>query len=222
MGKPAGYRGGTTEQFVDSSGPDAGEKSERADADAHGRGAGGIDALFESSDALRNLLQLCLWHLGGYATDCDAEVTLYNFDAKHRLKVIRSYKPGKQSLVQYYKLCLIRFCWREGRKLRRMQQESFDAALADGQEFEDENEGQPTDDRLRDEAEWRSSESEKSRMRDAANQLSSADRDLVRMYYHEGLRIKEIAIRTGRKESWIKVKLFRIRGHLKTLLEQES
>jgi DNA-directed RNA polymerase specialized sigma24 family protein len=56
----------------------------------------------------------------------------------------------------------------------------------------------------------------------AVNQLQPADIALIEMFYHEGLQIKEIAVRTGRKEGSIKVRLHRIRKHLKLLMERES
>jgi RNA polymerase sigma factor (sigma-70 family) len=205
---------------VDLPEPDAREQPDSAGTVV--QSAADIDALFESRDSARKLLQFCLWYLGADATDCDAEVVLYEFDSKQRLKVIESYRPGAQSLVSYYKLCLQRFCQRRAKQLRKIRGSSYDAALDDGQQFRDETDGQPIDNMLQSEAERRASEKEEARMRNAANRLSSKARQLVQMYYEQDLSMQEIAGRVKSTEGSIKVQMFRIRQQLKKLVEHES
>lgn len=184
--------------------------------------AADIDALFETDDSLLKLLRFCLWYLGPDATDCDAEVVLYEFDAEHRSKVFQSYRPGKQSLASYYRLCLRRFCKRKAKQLQRIGGSSYEAAPSDGQQFRDGNHAQPIDQVIQEEAERRAAEKAEARMRNAVNRLSPKQRRLVQMQYEEELPLKEIATRVGSTEGSVKVTQFRIRQQLKKLVERES
>jgi hypothetical protein len=59
------------------------------------------------------------------------------------------------------------------------------------------------------------------RVREALDQVSPADRELVRAFYLEGCSIAEIAASSGRPQGTIKRRLFQARGHLREVFAEE-
>src|SRR5690349_18582735 len=119
----------------------------------------------------------CLFHLGYGASNEDAEDALQDFCATHRQKVIDTYKSGAQSPVDYFKLCLKRFCWRRARQLRRrrIDQESLTNSL---QLINGRDDSSPID-KILTEAHQRERDKQESRLVEAVAQLSPDRQNLL-------------------------------------------
>jgi len=204
-----------TEKFVDQLGIGTRDRAKKRQEAGRHQDASAIDALFESRDEPRKLLEFCLWHLGWEASDREAEEALFEFQDKHRSEVIWSYNPGAMSLVGYYKLCLKRFCWKEKKKLEKIRQESFDEALSNDRQFTDGSQGDCEEDMRMKDAALRAREEEEGLVLDGIRRLPADDRELLDLYYEQGLPIKDIATRLHKTKGAVKVNLFRIRKHLR-------
>jgi hypothetical protein len=102
---------------------------------------GAIEALLGDREKYKRLVLSSLWDLGRGAIPQDAENALQEFCLERLLKVLREYRPGRQSLNSYIKQHLKWHCSRKGKRLRksRVGEESLEAALENGHEFPDEN-----------------------------------------------------------------------------------
>lgn len=172
-----------------------------------------IEALLSNRDALRQLLGYCFLNLGDGATHEDAEDALQDFCATSLPKVVDSYKPGPQSLTDYFKLCLKRFCWKRGKQLRRRIKET-DSFVGDCELIEERQDSSPLE-KLLTAAKVREREVYESRLREAISQLPSDGQRLLRLYYVEKLSIPDIATRHLKiSESAVKVRLHRLRRRI--------
>lgn len=181
-------------------------------------GAAAIDALLDDRAALKKLVQYCLWHLGWDASYEDAEDALQEFCTRYRQRVIDTYKPGAQSLITYFKLCLSRYCWKKGKQLRRQAQDA-DSLAVDLQVIDDNKIGSPLerilagrDDRKREDLEGRLSE--------AISHLPPDQQQLLKLRYEENQSIRQIAAELGISESAAKVRLFRARDRVAVYLKR--
>ena len=155
-------------------------------------GLAAITAFFEDPTSLRDLLKFCLFHLGDGATDLDAEDALHEFYASRGQKVFDTFKPGGQSLRDYFKYCLKRFCWPRGKKLRE-RINSADPVAEDCEYGEDGSVGgipipETREDwnpelKLLAEERDRNREAELSRVRAAIGKLPRDDQRLLRLLY---------------------------------------
>jgi RNA polymerase sigma factor (sigma-70 family) len=181
-------------------------------------GASAIDALLDNRTSLRALLVFCLYELGPGATYQDAEDALHDFCLLNRQKIIGRYKPGAQSIVTYFKLCLRRFCWKRGRTLRLRLGGSV--SLEDVLELGDAHHDSSLRHPVADDAEPSEREVLRERLRKVMGTLTAGDERLLKLFYVENLSIREIATKHLHKsESAVKVQLFRVRRRLGVLLE---
>jgi RNA polymerase sigma factor (sigma-70 family) len=184
------------------------------------RNAATIDSLYDHKETLKGLLKWCLFHLGDGATIEDAEEVLDDFRISDRGKVAATYKSGgAQSLVTYFKLCLKRYCWKRGKRLRirRLPEESLDRALRNGRQFADEDaSANPLQKML---CEQDQNEEKISRLYTEIEQLPADDREILRLRYEEGVSLKKVAVHLGIGDSAAKARMRRIKKRLKSLLE---
>lgn len=178
-----------------------------------------IDALLEDRAKLRELVQYSLWDLGPGATFEDAEDALQDFCARHRQKIIDTYKPGAQPPTAYFRLCLQRFCWKRGERLRR-ERRNVDPLVID---LTDERQGSDPLRKILSEADQREREARESRLQEAIGHLPIEGQRLLKLYYEEGLPIREIATQHLHiSEPATKVRLFRLRDRIAHFMEGES
>ena len=183
-------------------------------------GAAAINALLENRASLRKLVQFSLWHLGGSPlTYIDAEDALQEFCINRCEQVIATYKPGAQSLIDYFMLCLKRFCWRKGKQLRRSRRDAYLLAT-ELNVIREHQDSSPLQKMLTKDKE-RKRDAQRSRLRESINQLPPGDQ-LLLMHHAEERPIREIAGYLGIAESAAKVRLLRLRRRLAALLKGES
>ena len=187
------------------------------------RNAAAIDSLYDHKETLKGLLKWCLFHLGDGATIEDAEEVLDDFRVSDRGKVAATYKSGgAQSLVTYFKLCLKRYCWKRGKRLRtrRLPEESFDQALRNGRQFADED---PNANPLQKMLDEQDRNKEKiSRLYAEIEQLPANDREILRLRYVEGVSLKRVAVLLGIGDSAAKARMRRLKERLRFLLERNE
>jgi RNA polymerase sigma factor (sigma-70 family) len=190
------------------------------------RNAAAIDSLYDHKETLKGLLKWCLFHLGDGAAIEDAEEVLDDFRVSDRGKVAATYKPGgAQSLVTYFKLCLKRYCWKRGKRLRthRLPEESLDQALRNGRQFADENpNANPLQQMLRELDERDRNKEKISRLYAEIEQLPPDDREILRLRYAEGVSLKKVAVQLGIGDSAAKARMRRLKKRLKFLLERNE
>jgi len=158
-------------------------------------GLAAINALFEDPVSLRDLLSFCLWHLGDAAAVPDAEDALQDFYVSRGQKVVDTFKPGSQSLTDYFKCCLKRFCWARGRQLRK-RINNTEPVGEDCEYAEDGSSGgmplpEPHEDwnpelKLLAEERERIRKAELARLRDAISKLRPGDQRLIKSLYPQG------------------------------------
>lgn len=151
-----------------------------------------IDALLEDHNSAKKLIRFCLWHLGNGCTAEDAEDALYEFYSLHRHEVIDTFRPGPQSPEDYFKYCLKRFCWDQGKKIRNSIRNT--ESIEQRREYEEDGSRMEipipeTRERWNPEAKMlahereRKSEADLLRLPKAINRLQPEDRELIRLVY---------------------------------------
>jgi RNA polymerase sigma factor (sigma-70 family) len=184
-------------------------------------GTAAINALLDDRASLRKLVELSLWHLGSGMSNKDAEDALQDFCIYRRQRVIDTYKPGAQSLIDYFMLCLKRFCWKRGKKLRRNKHKA--KMLAHELNVIREHQDSSPVQKMLTEDKERKRDTQRSRLREAMSQLPPCDQLLLLLHHVEERPIREIAARhLGISESAVKVRIHRLRRRLAALLEGES
>jgi RNA polymerase sigma factor (sigma-70 family) len=209
---------------VDVTRPDSLDRTDVCSAVAESRNHVAIEILFEDPETLKGLVKWCLFHLGVGTTNEDAEDALQDFYAAHGRRVKATYKPGSQSLVDYFKLCLKRFCWKRGKQLRKRKSSemALDHASRNGHQVAVDNQDSSVAQKILREADELTREREESRVLAEIAQLSIHDQQILGLYYEKELPMREVAARLGISESAAKVRLFRARKRLNASRERGS
>jgi RNA polymerase sigma factor (sigma-70 family) len=162
-------------------------------------------------------------HLGPPATEDDAQDAWQEFCAKELHSVIQSYNPAKGVRFWGYLLvCLKRFCWAEGERIRRRRQQEQpppEVETADGSRIELE---------FADPDPYTNPEKalELKELRElltqCINELPFPLRQVFVLYYFQEWPIKEIANHLKISEALAKVRLFRARQKLRDCLRKKG
>jgi RNA polymerase sigma factor (sigma-70 family) len=124
-------------------------------------------------------------------------------------------------LTDYFKLCLKRFCWKRGKRLRQRIKET-DSFVSDCQLTDVRQDSSPLENLLT-ATEVEEREACESRLREAIRQLPSDGQRLLRLYYEKKLSIPDIADRHLHiSESAVKVRLHRLRRRIALCLKVDN
>lgn len=168
---------------------------------------------------------LALRHLGSGATMEEAEDAWSEFCVKELDRVIDSYKPGIEGGLRfwgYLEFCFKRFCWKEGKKIRKRRKHEIQLELTvetdDGETIEieivDIRSLSPEEKLLLDER--------RLLVQRCINKLPPEHREVILMHYFEELSVSEIAVVLGTSVSNVKVRLHRARQKIARCLQKEG
>lgn len=168
---------------------------------------------------------LALRHLGRGATIEDAEDAWSEFNVKELDRVIDSYEPGIEGGLRfwaYLELCLKRFCWKEGKRIR--EHRSHESPLESQVEIEA---GETIEFEIKD-IHTLSPEDQlllKERVRilqQCLNKLSGEDRRVILMHHIDELSFSKIAESLGGSSGALKTRCCRARQEMALCLRKEG